>query len=95
MKLTDLAIVKTNFEQAHFWLIRRGSRSQCGMPVRKFNPEHIGIQVVRTDLLLPDYLFYALTHMHQQGLWEPLTTGTLDLVNIRVADVKSISMQPK
>lgn len=94
MKLSDVSIIKTDFPEAHFWLVRRGSRSQCGKPVREFNSEHIGIQVTRTDILLPDYLFYCLTHIHSTGLWEPLANGTLELVNIRVADVRSIQLQP-
>ncbi|SOS30919.1 hypothetical protein CFBP3846_P400076 (plasmid) [Pseudomonas syringae pv. avii] len=64
-------------------------------PQREFNPEHIGIRIDRTDLLLPDYLFYALTHVHQSGHWKQLATGTLSLVNIRVSDVRSIELSPR
>lgn len=93
MRLNDLATVKTHFEEADFWLIRRGSKGQCGKPVREYNPEHIGIKVNRTDLLLPDYLYYCLLHIHSQKMWEPYANGTLDLVNIRVEDVKKITLQ--
>ncbi|QIQ74829.1 hypothetical protein HBB04_05252 (plasmid) [Pseudomonas coronafaciens] len=48
--------------------------------------------VDRTDIVLPDYLFYALMHAHQQGYWERLATGTLNLVNIRVSDVQRIEL---
>nr|WP_235660979.1 hypothetical protein [Pseudomonas savastanoi] len=49
----------------------------------------------RTDIILPDYLFYALMHVHQQGYWERLATGTLNLVNIRVSDVQRIELSPR
>ncbi|AAZ38110.1 Orf9 [Pseudomonas syringae pv. pisi] len=95
MKLTAVATIRTNFPEAHFWIVRRGSAEHCGEAVREFNPEHIGIRIDRTDLLLPDYLFYALTHVHQSGHWKQLATGTLSLVNIRVSDVRSIELSPR
>lgn len=95
MRLSDVATIRTNHPDAHFWLVRRGSAGQCGKPVREFNPEHIGIRVERIDLLLPDYLFYALEHLHQVGEWARLATGTLSLVNIRVSDVRRIELSPR
>ena len=95
MKLAAVATIKTNFPEANFWIVRRGSAERCGEPVRVFNPEHIGIRVERTELLLPDYLFYALTHVHQPGHWKQVVTGTLSLVNIRVSDVRSIELSPR
>lgn len=95
MRLSDVATIRTNFPEAHFWLVRRGSEDQCGKPVREFNPEHIGIRIDRHDLLLPDYLFYALMHVHQGGQWKTVVTGTLSLVNIRVSDVRRIELSPR
>lgn len=95
MKLAAMATIRTNFPEAHFWLVRRGSAESCGKPVRVFDPEHIGIRVERTDLLLPDYLFYALAHIHQAGQWKAVATGTLSLVNIRVSDVRCIELSPR
>jgi hypothetical protein len=95
MRLSDVATIRTNFPEAHFWLVRRGSAERCGEPVREFNPEHIGIRVDRTDILLPDFLFYALMHAHQSGHWKRLATGTLSLVNIRVSDVRLIELSPR
>lgn len=95
MKLAAVATIQTNFPEAHFWLVRRGSAERCGKVSRVFNPEHIGIRVDRTDLLLPDYLFYALAHVHETGHWKQLATGTLSLVNIRVSDVRSIELSPR
>jgi len=95
MKLSDVSTIRSNFPEAHFWIVRRGSVEKVGEPVRVFNPEHIGIRVERVDLLLPDYLFYALLAIHQQGLWQQVATGTLSLVNIRVSDVRSIELSPR
>jgi len=95
MKLYELATIKTNFQDAHFWLIRRGSAGRCGEPTRTFNSEHIGVKVNRTDRLLPDYLYYALIHVHSTGHWQKIATGTLSLVNIRVSDVRNIELSPR
>lgn len=95
MKLSDVATIRTNFQEADFWIIRRGSLKTCGKPSRQFNAEHIGVKVVRTDLMLPDYLFICFEWLHSQGVWEPLATGTLELVNIRVSDVRSIVLNPR
>lgn len=94
MRLSDVATIKTNFPEAHFWVVRRGSADSCGEPSRTFNAEHIGVRVDRLDLLLPDYLFYAMVHIHQTGEWKRLATGTLALVNIRVSDVRRIELSP-
>jgi len=95
MKLSDVATIRTNFPNAHFWLVRRGSGRMVGLPTRVFYKEHIGIKVERTDILLPDYLFYALLNIYNQGHWERIATGTLSLVNIRVSDVRSIELSPR
>ena len=95
MKLAAVATIRTNLPEAHFWLVRRGSAERCGEPVRVFNPEHIGIRIERSDLLLPDYLFYALAYIHDSGMWKQLATGTLSLVNIRVSDVRDIELSPR
>lgn len=95
MKLAAVATIRTDFPEAHFWIVRRGSEERCGEPVRMFNPEHIGIRVERTDLLLPDYLFYCLKHIHAAGRWKQAVHGTLSLVNIRVSDVRNIELSPR
>jgi hypothetical protein len=95
MRLSEVATIRTNFPEAHFWIVRRGSATRCGEPTRDYNPEHIGIRVERTDLLLPDYLFYALLAIHQSGAWQKVATGTLSLVNIRVSDVRRIELSPR
>ncbi|WP_332873217.1 hypothetical protein [Pseudomonas corrugata] len=94
MRLLDVATIQANLPEAHFWLVRRGTAERCGQPVREFNAEHIGIKVDRLDILLPDYLFYVLQHIHATGQWKKLATGTLSLVNIRVSDVRGIELLP-
>lgn len=92
MKLSDVATIRTDFPDADFWVIRRGAADRCGEPQREYNPEHIGIKVQRTDLLLPTYLFYMMMHVHKRGFWKALTTGTTNLVNIQTADVRGIEL---
>nr|WP_326489974.1 hypothetical protein [Pectobacterium versatile] len=94
MKLSDVATVRAHFQEADFWIVRRGSLKSCGKPTRQFNSEHIGIKIERTDILLPDYLFLCMEYLHSQGVWARLATGALELVNIRVSDVRSIVLNP-
>ena len=95
MRLSDVAIIKTHFEDADFWLVRRGSLNTVGQPVREYNPEHIGVKVTATELLLPSFLYYWFMHLHNSEAWQPLANGTLNLVNIRISDVRAIRLSPK
>ena len=61
--LSDLAEIKTNSPQADFWIIQKGSEDKVGQPVKEFKPQYIGIKVTRTDVVLPDYLYYALMNI--------------------------------
>ena len=92
MNLSDVATIRTDFPDADFWLVRRGTLDRCGEPQHEFNPEHIGVKVERTDLLLPTFLFYLMMHVHQQGFWKARATGTTNLVNIQTADVRGIEL---
>jgi hypothetical protein len=91
-RLKDLAEVGTNFEDAHFWLIRKGTPDAIGTPTKEFKDEHIGIGVVRTDIINPDYLYYALMNLQMQGYWREHARGMLKLVSIRTEDVKNIRL---
>lgn len=95
MKLSDVATIKTNFAEADFWIVRRGSLKKVGEPSYTFNPESIGIKVTRQDVVLSRYLYYCFLHLHQSGVWEPVATGSLSLVNIRVSDVANITLKPR
>lgn len=89
--LSDIATVKKGMRDADFWLVRRGSENEVGRPVKEFNPEHIGIKVTSNEML-PQFLFYAMQNMHNQGVWKRIATGTTNLVNIRADDVKKLRL---
>lgn len=90
MRLSDIATVQTNFPEADFWIKRRGSLKTVGTPTRQFYSEDIGIKVIRTDILIPEYLILCMDNMKNNGVWEQVATGSLSLVNIKVSDVKNI-----
>ena len=91
VKLSEKAEIKTNFPEADFWIIRKGTENKVGSPTKDFSPEHIGIKVVSDDLL-PDYLYYAMQYIHSTGYYKPLSVGTLSLKNIKVSDVAGIGL---
>ena len=94
-RLGDLAEIKTKFEDADFWIWRRNSIDKIGSPTKEYNPEHIGIKVIRTDLLMPEYLFYLMQYLHSQGYFKRLAKGATNLVSITTNDVKNISFALK
>lgn len=95
MKLSDVAVVKVNFESADFWLIRTHGEEKVGHPVRIFMKDYIGIKVTRTDILIPDYLYYVFMYLHGNGVFKPHAIGTTKRVHIRVEDIKNISLSFK
>ena len=92
MRLKNLAVIRTDFEVADFWVSRRGSVDTVGQPSRIFSPYHVGIKVEQTEVLLPDYLYYMFLHWYQMGQWKTLAYGSLSLVHLRVDDVKNIEL---
>jgi hypothetical protein len=95
MKLSDICIVKTNFENADFYLARKGSVKTVGKPTKEFSPEHIGIKVKEEakEIVLPEYLKYMMEYLFSKGEFGFLSKGTTNLVNISVEDVKNIRIQ--
>jgi hypothetical protein len=89
MKLQDYAIIKTNFPDADFWIIRRGSENMVGKPVDEYSTEHIGIKVTN-EKILPKFLYYWFINFHNTGYWKTVSTGATRLVNIKTQDVKNI-----
>tara|TARA_Y100000034_G_scaffold125038_1_gene174070 strand:+ start:772 stop:1413 length:642 start_codon:yes stop_codon:yes gene_type:complete len=64
----DLAKVNKDMRKADFWLMADGQ------PTRTFKKSYIGIKIRRTDVLIPDYAYYMLMHLANQGVWfKPLT----------------------
>ncbi|QQX80810.1 hypothetical protein JK628_02760 [Shewanella sp. KX20019] len=92
MKLSDVCKICTNLEDADFWICRRGSLGKVGFPTQEFNAESIGVKVLNTDLLNPRFLFYWFEGIHAEGVFKALATGTTNLVNIKVSDIKNIQL---
>lgn len=95
MVIGDLCDFKLNFPEADFWLIRKGSENVVGKPVREFDPENIGVKVVRTDILDPNYLFYVFMYLQQSGKFINIAHGTLRLKNISIQDIKNIPINSR
>jgi hypothetical protein len=93
--LGDLCDIRVGMEDADFWIVRRGTPQAVGRPTNEYNPEHIGVKVTATDVLVPGYLFYMVQYLHMQGQFEQLARGTLRLVNIRTSDIKNITVRPR
>jgi len=91
INLSELAEIKTNFPEADFWLIRQGAEDKVGSPTRKFSPEYIGIKVTSNNIL-PNYLYYAIQHIHSMGYFKFLCSGMLMMKHIKVSDVKNIRL---
>ena len=89
-RLSDLADIGTNMEDAHFWITRKGSDKTVGSVTTKFSPEHIGVRVNRTDILDPRYAQYMMMHIHNTGYYRPHMVGSTNLMSIRAEHVRNI-----
>jgi hypothetical protein len=94
-RLGDLCTIKTNYPDADFWVIRRGSENSVGKPTREFNPESIGIKVIKTDIIDPNYLYYMLMYLHSREYFKLLSNGITKLVNIKASDISDIRINIK
>ena len=92
MTLGTICEFKLNFENADFWLIRKGSEKTVGTPTRSFNEENIGVKVREEylDRVLPDFIFYYFQYLQQIGMFSQLSHGTLQLKNISLNDIKNL-----
>lgn len=92
MTLGDICTFKVKFEDADFWLQRKGSETSVGKPLKEYNPENIGVKVKDEymDKVDSNYLYYYFQFLHGKGVFAPLSTGTLKLKNITISDIKSI-----
>ena len=79
MKLKTLTDIRVNFEDADFWLQRKGSDSIIGKPSHTFNKENIGIKVTNFDKVVPEFLYYLMEYVFNSGYWRKYANGTLDL----------------
>jgi len=92
MRIGDLCEFKINFKDADFWLIRKGDKMSVGKPTKIFNPEHIGVKIINTNMSDPQYLYYVFMCLNQSGEISKLSSGTLRLQHIRITDIKNIEI---
>lgn len=89
-RLHHIADVKTNFPDADYYVIRKGTPDTVGKVTKEFSPEHIGVKINRTDVMNPRYHQYAMQYAHMNGYWKPKAKGALRLQHISVDDVKNM-----
>ena len=78
-------------EDADFWLIRKSSAKMVGKPLKEFEPQRIGVKILRTDVIDPGYLYYAILNLYNQGYFAARANGVTNLVTIKVSDVADIA----
>lgn len=88
-RLKHIADVKTNFPDADYYLIRKGSPDTVGKVTTDFSPEHIGVKITHEGVL-PKYHQYAMQYAHMNGYWKQKGKGVLALQHISVDDVKNM-----
>lgn len=93
MKLKQIVNLSLDNPDADFWLVRRGNITQVGRPTRVYSPEHIGVTVTRSDLVLADYLFYVFEFMVSNGAFAEMAQGTTNLKSIKIEDLKNIPLR--
>ena len=98
MLLGALCAIKYNMPEADLYIYPRGSEKNLGMPSKDSDntDKKIGITVkdVAKELLDPGYLYYLFMHLHNTQFWQSngLIYGSLQLKNLRVEDIKNLSI---
>ncbi len=98
MRLGDLCDIRYNMQDADFYIYARGSEKNLGMPSKdtENTEKKIGIKVKEDakEIIDPGYLYYLFMHLHNTQFWQTngLTYGSLQLKNLRVEDIKSLSI---
>ncbi len=98
MRLSDLCEVGFNMPEADFYIYARGTEKSLGMPTTDPSDTKykIGIKVKEEakDKLYPKNLFYVFMHLHNSQFWQTsgLVYGSTNLRNLRIEDVKNISL---
>ena len=94
MKLGDLCDIRYNMPEADFYIYARGSEKNLGMPSKdsENTEKKIGIKVKdeAKEVLDPGYFM----HLHNTQFWQKngLVYGSLQLKNLRVEDIKNLSI---
>lgn len=91
-RLKDIAVIKTGLEDADFYVELRGSANTVGTVSKQYGPYKAGIKITRTDIVLPQFLYYAMMNLHSQGYFKRLATGVTNLVNIKISDIADIKL---
>tara|TARA_Y100000310_G_C20367966_1_gene662138 strand:+ start:31 stop:312 length:282 start_codon:yes stop_codon:yes gene_type:complete len=91
IQLKKLADIRTNFEEADFWLTRKEGEQKIGTPVREFNKEYIGVKVTAHEKIIPDFLYYLMETVANTGYWSKFTEDE----DLRVDNVKDLELQDK
>jgi len=92
LRLKDVAKISINMKNADFWVTRKGTPDNIGGVSKEFNKDSFGIKVTRPDIIDPDYLYYAMMNIHQQGHYKNLGSGTTKLVSIKIDNIKNIRL---
>lgn len=92
MRLKDIATVKTGLKDADFYVELRGSYDTVGRVTKEWGPYRAGIKITKPDIVLPQFLYYAMMNLHAQGYFKRLANGVTNLVNITVSDIANIKL---
>ncbi len=92
MRLKDVATIKTGLKDADFYVELRGSDSTVGAVTKEWGPYRAGIKITKPDVVLPQFLYYAMMNLHAKGYFKRLATGMTNLVNIRISDIADIRL---
>lgn len=92
LRLKDIATIKVGLKDADFWIKRRDSIDQVGAVTKIYNKEAFGIKVERSDIMIPDFLYYAMMNIHMQGYYKGISSGSTGLVNIKINDIKNVKI---
>lgn len=91
-KLRDIAEIKVGLKDADFYVELRGSYKTVGSVSKEWGPYKAGVKITRTDIVLPQFLYYALMNLHAQGYFKRLANGVTNLVNITISDIANIKL---
>lgn len=92
VRLKDVATIGTGLKDADFYINLRGSDITVGAVSKEHGPYKCGVKVTRTDVVIPQYLYYMLMDLHARGYFKRLATGATNLVNIRISDIANIKL---
>lgn len=100
ISLSQLATISSDVQEPDFYIRRKGSEKSLG-DVSKTRPEGshksswFGIKLsdIGKEFLDPNYLYYVMMNVKNQGTWRQLAKGTLELVHITKEDIGSLAFE--